>query len=38
MKRRDRSLTDVELFILVALVGAAAILGIIWYTLKHLHD
>lgn len=38
MKRRDWTLTDVELFAIVVLVAVAAILGIIWYTVNHLHD
>lgn len=38
MKRRDWTLTDVELFAIVVLVAVAAILGIIWYTLTHLHE
>jgi hypothetical protein len=36
MKRK--MLTAVEAFIIVLLAAVIAILGVIWYTLAHLHD
>ena len=36
MKRRDWTLTATEAFIIVALVAIAAVVGVVWYTIKHL--